>query len=130
MFVNEHHLNNVYFIGFVNQTELYRYYMSADFFVLPSGYGETWGLVANEAMNYALPLLISDEVGCTPDLIMEGINGFTFPCGDTSELGNKLDYFSEIDTVELKKMGSESFKIIQDYSIDKALEGFKLAITA
>jgi glycosyltransferase involved in cell wall biosynthesis len=103
--------------------------MSADFFVLPSGYGETWGLVANEAMNYALPLLISDEVGCTPDLILEGVNGFTFPCGDIIELGKKLDYLCKIDILELKKMGSESLKIIQDYSIDKALEGFKLAIT-
>src|SRR5690606_3502346 len=127
-FVNHHNLTNVYFTGFVNQTELYKYYMSADFFLLPSGYGETWGLVVNEAMVHSLPVLISDEVGCTPDLVHEGRNGFTYPCGNIKELSNKLFYFSELPSEKLKEMGEKSFEIIQHYSYKETLKGFEKAI--
>lgn len=127
-FVNHHNLTNVYFTGFVNQTELYKYYMSADFFLLPSGYGETWGLVVNEAMVHSLPILISNEVGCTPDLVHEEENGFTYPCGNIKELSNKLSYFSELPSEKLKEMGEKSFEIIQHYSYKETLKGFEKAI--
>ncbi|MCW8896629.1 MAG: glycosyltransferase family 4 protein [Flavobacteriales bacterium] len=126
--VKKYNLENVHFAGFVNQTELYKYYISADFFILPSGYGETWGLVVNEAMVHSLPVLISDEVGCTANLVHEGVNGFTYPYGNLKELNNKLTFFSEASNEKLKEMGENSFEIIQQYSYDETLIGFKKAI--
>jgi len=128
-FVAENNLKNIYFTGFVNQTELYRYYMSADVFVLPSGYGETWGLVVNEAMNYSLPLLISDQVGCVADLVKENINGYTFACGDIKQLTEKLNFFSELSDQKLILLGKKSFEIIQNYSYIEVLKGIRLAIS-
>jgi glycosyltransferase involved in cell wall biosynthesis len=57
--------------GFVNQSEMGRWYAAADCLVLPSqkGAGETWGLVVNEALQFGLPAVVSDGVGCHPDLI-------------------------------------------------------------
>lgn len=60
---------NVIFAGFLNQTELPDAYTAADLFVLPSKLHETWGLVVNEAMNFGLPVVVSDKVGCASDLV-------------------------------------------------------------
>jgi len=57
--------------GFVNQSELGRWYTAADCLVLPSkrGAGETWGLVVNEALQFGIPAIVSDGVGCGADLV-------------------------------------------------------------
>jgi glycosyltransferase involved in cell wall biosynthesis len=76
--------------GFVNQSLIGKWYTAADILVLPSLYRETWGLVVNEAMNFALPAVTSDHVGCAPDLIIEGVTGATFTAGSTSSLHDCL----------------------------------------
>ena len=56
------------FAGFLNQTEICKAYVAADCLVLPSDYGETWGLVTNEAMAAGLPCILSDRCGAALDL--------------------------------------------------------------
>jgi glycosyltransferase involved in cell wall biosynthesis len=72
------------FLGFVNQRELPAVYASADLLVLPSEGDETWGLVVNEAMACGVPAVVSDAVGCGPDLVQPGVTGESFPLGDTA----------------------------------------------
>jgi glycosyltransferase involved in cell wall biosynthesis len=74
------------FAGFQNQTQLSRFYHAADLLVLPSRWGETWGLVVNEALHHGLPCVVSDAVGCAPDLIAPGVTGATFASGDAEGL--------------------------------------------
>lgn len=78
------------FAGFLNQTEISKAYVAADVLVLPSDGRETWGLVVNEAMACGLPAIVSDAVGCAPDLIEDCKTGFTFPLGDDSALAKRL----------------------------------------
>ena len=80
----------IHFVGFKNQTELPQYYAISDIFVLPSGLGETWGLVVNEAMCFSLPIIVSDLVGCGPDLVKHGENGYIFKTGNIEELAEYL----------------------------------------
>lgn len=68
----------VVFAGFLDQNEVGRGYAVADVMVLPSAYQETWGLVVNEAMNFGCPVIVSDQVGCAPDLV-DGKCGLVFP---------------------------------------------------
>ncbi len=57
-----------YFAGFVNQSQLAGHYLAFDTLVLPSQrQGETWGLVANEAMQAGCGVIVSDAVGCGAD---------------------------------------------------------------
>jgi glycosyltransferase involved in cell wall biosynthesis len=49
-------------------------YESATAFILPS-LNETWGMVANEALEYGLPVICSSACGCADDLIIDGFNG-------------------------------------------------------
>jgi glycosyltransferase involved in cell wall biosynthesis len=57
-----------YFSGFVNQSQIASHYLAMDVLVLPSRrMGETWGLVANEAMQAGCGVIVSDAVGCSAD---------------------------------------------------------------
>ncbi|MBS1790789.1 MAG: glycosyltransferase family 4 protein [Acidobacteria bacterium] len=71
--------------GFLNQTEIIRAFAAADCLVLPSE-SETWGLVINEALATGLPCIVSDRVGCAPDLIVPGETGEIFPMGNVAAL--------------------------------------------
>jgi len=73
-------------IGFLNQTQLGEAYALADCLVLPSDYPETWGLVVNEALATGLPCVVSDAVGCAPDMIREGESGYVYPLGNVEAL--------------------------------------------
>lgn len=75
--------------GFVNQGELGKYYGAADCAVLPSQFGETWGLVVNEAQIFGLPCIVSDRVGCAPDLINKD-TGRVFPSGNVEKLAEVM----------------------------------------
>lgn len=76
------------FLGFQNQDQLCKLYTMSDLFVLPSSYGETWGLVLNEALNFDLPILASSRVGSATDLVLD--NGLIFDFEDEIDLYNKL----------------------------------------
>jgi glycosyltransferase involved in cell wall biosynthesis len=75
----------VVFAGFANQTALPAFYAAAHLLVLPSDAGETWGLVANEALSCGTPIVVSDRAGCALDLAGPH-TGRVFPCGDAAAL--------------------------------------------
>lgn len=49
-------------------------YESAAAFILPS-LNETWGMVANEALEFGIPVICSSACGCADDLIINEFNG-------------------------------------------------------
>jgi glycosyltransferase involved in cell wall biosynthesis len=108
-------LPGVVFVGFKNQSELPEFYTLADTFVLPSGMGETWGLVINEAMCFGLPVLVSSLVGCGSNLVKEGKNGFIFQFGDIEDLCVKLKLLVSIPH-KMSEFGHESKEVIKKYS--------------
>jgi glycosyltransferase involved in cell wall biosynthesis len=62
-----------HFAGFVNQSAVTDHYLAMDVLVLPSRrMGETWGLVANEAMQAGCSVVVSDAVGCARDFASWG----------------------------------------------------------
>lgn len=85
------------FLGFINQSELPAVYASADVLALPSEYDETWGLVVNEAMACGVPAVVSEGVGCGPDLIEPGMTGATFPLGDVAALAAAIEGTLSLD---------------------------------
>ncbi len=120
-------LKNVHFVGFKNQMELPKYYTMADIFVLPSGVGETWGLVVNEAMCFGLPVIVSDLPGSGFDLVDPGNNGFVFPLGEIGKLVEKLKILAE-NGERRKKFGEKSLEIIKKHSYEEDVEGIVRAL--
>lgn len=90
-YIEESGLQNVILTGFVNQSQIANYYAMSDAFVMCSSNGENWGLSVNEAMNFNLPLIISDLTGCSIDLVETGENGYIFQTGNVADLSEKID---------------------------------------
>jgi glycosyltransferase involved in cell wall biosynthesis len=120
-YVRRKNIANVFFAGFRNQSELPEYYAIADMFVLPSAY-EPWGLVINEAMSYGLPVITTDGVAASADLIRAGENGFVYAAGDVDALQTLLkDLVS--DPGKREKMGQQSRQIISTWNYDACVNG-------
>ncbi|MEQ1745278.1 MAG: glycosyltransferase family 4 protein [Saprospiraceae bacterium] len=118
MYCQKNALTTVLLTGFVNQSVIGQYYAAADVFVMCSGAGETWGLAVNEAMNFGLPVLLSDLTGCADDLCRPGINGHTFPTGDVLALAGLLRQLLTLPAEQLQALGRESEKIVAGYSFE------------
>lgn len=126
-YVKESELNTIQLPGFKNQTEISEYYVIADIFVLCSE-SETWGLSVNEAMNFNLPIILYDSVGCGPDLLLDSVNGKLVKKGNILELRKALEFYGN-DSLERERAGVESKRIIKDFSFEKIIDGLKLALS-
>jgi glycosyltransferase involved in cell wall biosynthesis len=110
----------VAFAGFLNRRELPEAYAASDVLLLPSDAGETWGLVVNEAMASGLPVIVSDLVGCVPDLVLEGETGFVFPFGDQPALGERLRYLID-NPARVSKAGAAARSRINAAGVERAV---------
>lgn len=115
-FIDREGLRQVYLTGFKNQSEIPTFYCMADVLVVSSGVGETWGLVVNEAMNFDLPLIVSETVGCGTDLVASGINGLLYPEGNIEALAAAMKQSAALQ-------GKEGRKIIDRYSFGQIAKG-------
>ncbi len=119
-------LTDVRFCGFRNQSELPRFFDIATVFVLPARH-EPWGLVVNEVMNSGRAVIVSDDVGCHPDLIADGVEGCVFPVGDVQALANALGRV--LSQPEMAgKMGENALKRIQSWSFEEDVLALRQAI--
>jgi glycosyltransferase involved in cell wall biosynthesis len=127
-FVRAHH-TPIRFTGFLNQSQIVAAYVASDLLVLPSDGGETWGLVVNEAMACGRPCIVSDHVGCGPDLIEMGTTGAIFQLGDVDALA-ALMIGLERDPSHLDFMSTQARRKIQGYSTQTAVEGVLQCLAA
>ena len=118
--------DDVRFLGFRNQAEMAACYDLCSVFVLPSQY-ESWGMAVNEAMAVGRPVIVSNRVGCSVDLVRNGVNGYVFPCGDVTALTKALASVLS-STQQSEKMGEASREIIDQWSFRQNLEGLRGAI--
>jgi glycosyltransferase involved in cell wall biosynthesis len=91
--------------GYVERTgplkgaDLWKEYLSADVFVLPS-VEEGFGLVVLEAMRAGLPVIVSSAVGAC-DMVRDGVDGFIVPVGNATAIREKIEWM--IDHPEQRK---------------------------
>jgi glycosyltransferase involved in cell wall biosynthesis len=120
----------IHFAGFLNQSEMPSAYALSDLFALPSNF-EPWGLVINEAMNLGCPVVVSDAVGCAPDLVGPD-NGWVFPTGDVGTLAAILrEALGRPDArPRLAAMGAASKARIARWGLPEAAAGIAAATHA
>jgi len=115
------------FLGFVNQSGLPSVYASSDVVVLPSTAVETWGLVVNEAMACGVPAVVSDAVGCGPDLIEPGVTGAVAPLDDVPALATAI---ASVLALDIGMTRSALAERMETYSPARAAEGLLEAADA
>lgn len=117
------------FAGFLNQGEIAKAYAVADALVLPSDSGETWGLVVNEAMACGLPAIVSDQVGCGPDLVEDGVTGVRYPFGDVAELTRALLEWSEQAPMRRAMGRAACARVHESFTVDASVAATLRAVT-
>jgi glycosyltransferase involved in cell wall biosynthesis len=118
----------VLFLGFQNQTRLSRHYHAADLLVLPSRHSETWGLVVNEALHHGLPCVVSEDVGCAPDLIVPGVTGTIFRTASAESLAGRLQ--EALHLVGRPDVQDRCRRQVSGYSVERAAAGIAGAYAA
>lgn len=106
---------HVRLLGRVSYGELPAIYGLAGAFVLAS-VSDTWGLVVNEAMAAALPVVVSRACGCFGELIRDGENGFGFDPGDDAELARLLLGLTSQSDDALRRLGHAGRETIARWS--------------
>ena len=111
--------------GFVKQEKLSEYLVATDLYVLPS-LNDASPKALNEAMNFSLPIIVSDGVETANEMLNEGENGYLFRAGDVEDLKNKIE--DAIMSKRLKEMGKKSKEIVEKSGYAEMIEGWKNAI--
>ena len=126
-FVSSHKLeNSVHILGYIQHDDLPKYCAISDIFVLPSLY-DAFPVAVHEAMACGLPVITTNMVGATPDLVRDGVNGLVVPPADSGALSWALDEILR-DESTCQQMAEASREIIAEWTIDKAVSGFRQAI--
>jgi glycosyltransferase involved in cell wall biosynthesis len=115
--------------GFRQYDELPAYYGLASAFVHAST-TEQWGLVVNEAMASGLPVLVSEHCGCAPDLVENGVNGFTFDPYDVQALAALMQRVAAMTEVRRTAMARAGQRIIADWGPERFADGLMQAAEA
>ena len=119
-------MEGVRFCGFRNQSELPRFFDLATVFVLPARH-EPWGLIVNEVMNAGKPVIVTDDVGCHPDLVTDGVEGFVYPVGDVGALTSALRTI--LGTPGLaEQMGRAARRRISSWSFEEDILALRRAL--
>jgi len=120
-YIRDKQIENIFFTGFVQYEDLYKYYSISNVLLFPSRQ-DIWGLVINEAMACGLPVITTKETGASVDLIEEEKNGYII----------KSNNFSEI-TKAIKKVfdnglhnKNNSWETIQKTRVEDVLKEIKL----
>ena len=125
-------IKNIMFKGYVADSDIELYHNLCNVLVLPSifldGYPEPNGYVLYESMGVGKPLVVTDAVGATPELVQDGVNGFVVANKNVEELHNALHKILTNEKLE-KKMGEKSKEIYnKKINFEKQFEIFKNVI--
>jgi len=128
---NELELKSVHLTGQVvsskDQKDLL--FGSASMVVLPSRYvrtAESWGLVLSEAATAALPLIATEMVGATGDLVIDGESGLVMPADDIPALQQAIEWMLT-HPVQGRKMGKRAREIVNKFTPENMVKVFSNA---
>lgn len=110
----------IMFEGF--QQDVRPYIRHCDYFVLPS-YHEGTPRCVLEAMAMGRPILTTDAPGCR-ETVINGVNGFLVPIGDTDTLAEKMDFLLNHKDIAVE-MGRRSRNIAEEkYDVEKVNQDY------
>ena len=113
-------------LGFVNQSEIAQWYGAADMFVLPSD-REPWGLAVNEAMAAGAVPLVSDAVGCAPDLVTRDV-GWVYATGAIGALAGAITEGCQPGILVERRAAAQ--RRSAEYGLAATARGIEMAVTA
>lgn len=122
----EQGIEDVHFVGHVEMEAMPKYYAISDLCVFPS-VRDVWGMVINEAMACGLPVITTNKVGASADLIEHGVNGYVVEAGDPTALLEAMRRLVA-DPLLRGRMAENSRRRIRNFGLAQSVDGFMSAI--
>jgi glycosyltransferase involved in cell wall biosynthesis len=115
---------NTELLGELKRTEIFRFYQSARFVVVPSTCYEVCPMVVLEAMSHGLPVIAS-RIGGLPELVEDGETGLLFEPRDAGDLAKKIQaLWSQPELCD--RLGAAARRrVIEHYSDDPFFAGLQ-----
>ena len=124
--VKKEKVQQAYFVGFKNQSEISAYYDMADVFCLCSK-ADRSPKVINEALNFELPIISSDRPGTLGDSILEGENALVYEYGNVQALADCLEKLI-LEPERRREMGKRSIELSDELSLQADVAGLERAV--
>ena len=124
-FISEHQLLNVHLTGILPLGEVAKYLAAADIYLMASEHDAS-PKALNEAMNFALPIVVSDGVETLDLLLAEGENGYSFPVGNVDVLASALERVIRYE--HRREMGEASARIVARYDFERVADSWMQAV--
>jgi len=118
----------VIFTGYLSQNDLRKHMLASDVMVNPAE--EPWGCSVNEGLACGLAIISSDLVVGWPDMVVPGVNGHVYRCGDIQELSRSIQKFCLFPCSDLSRMKEESLKLSEKLSFGTCADGLARAMQA
>lgn len=113
-------VQHVHFIEFMTKSELRKFYMAADLFVLPTR-EDIWGLVVNEAMAAGVPVVTTNRCIAGLEMIRDNDAGLIIDVDDAASLANAINYLIS-DDKKREACGHKALERSKEYTIEKMVE--------
>ena len=121
-FVRQHSIENIEFVGRMDEHELSDLIGNARFLIMPSeGYYETFGMVIIEAYSRSVPVVASN-IGVVPELVSEKQTGLLFEAGHALDLAENATWMWD-HPEECTRMGHNARREYEEkYTSERSYE--------
>lgn len=107
-------LNRVLFLGQKSENDIVRYLAAADWFLHPALYDAS-PLACVEALCVGLPMAVSQQTGNSPEVVINGTNGYIFDSYNPIEILNTLKKLVNLDEKKRSAMSAKSIELSDKY---------------
>ena len=108
---------NLIITGFVGQKKVAEFLSISDIFTILSIYDAS-PKALNEAINFSIPIIASEGVGTSEDLVINGVNGYIYRENEYDLLSKNLEFLI-LNKKKRKEMGGKNKHIINKYTLEK-----------
>lgn len=116
-FIKDNNIKNIFILGFQKKKELFEILSSADCFITLSN-EDIFGHTTVEAMANGLPVISSNRVVSSVDLIRDGINGYLVDINNREMINKAID-----NSIDLKP--EEAIKTAHNNTVEKSASKLK-----
>lgn len=117
----------VQFGGFQHWDALPQFYQCADILCAPSRY-DGWALVIPEGLAAGLPVISTNRMGATWELIQDRRNGWVIPAGDKKSLYEVMKQASLLSSTELIARSNAAKKSVSQHTLADGVDKFLSAV--
>jgi len=106
------------FLGTKSLDDIAELFFKCTGLVLPS-HSEPWGLVINESLSYGCPVVVSSACGCVPNLVLDGVTGYSFEVGNVDALHEALVALMRL-SADRQTVARNCLKVISNYTPERS----------